>query len=75
MCGDMSTDEDGKFERRRAAWEKKLLFPHMEAELNWLRAMQDATVDAGLKQTEIRKNCILFNIASVGLGSGLVLVS
>ena len=63
----LTTDEDVEFERRRAAWEKQLLFPYMEAELNWLRTMQDTIVDGGLKQTAIRKNCILFNIASIGL--------
>lgn len=63
----LATDDDAEFKWRRAAWEEQLLFPHMEAELDWLRAMQDAMVDAGLKLTGIRKNCILLNVASVGL--------
>lgn len=71
---DLTTDDDAEFERRRAAWEKQLLFPHMEAELDWLRAMQDAMVDAGLKQTAIRKNCLLLNITSVGLALWMLLI-
>lgn len=71
---DLTKDSDAEFERRREAWEKHLLLPYMEAELDWLRTMQDAIVDAGLKQTSIRKNCILFNITSVGLVFWMLLI-
>jgi len=71
MKEDMPTGDDGEFDRRRAAWERQLLFPHMEAELDWLRAMQDATVDAGLTQTEIRKGCVWFNLGSTRVGTQL----
>lgn len=68
MSGEKLTDDDcTESERQRAAWEEQLLFPHMQAELDWLRGMQDAIVDAGLMQKAIRKNCILVNIASIVL--------
>lgn len=74
MGGDMPTGDDAEFERRHAAWEKQLLFPYMEAELDWLRRMQDAIVDAGLRQIAVRKYCILFNIASIGVFSWMLLI-
>ncbi len=70
----LATDDDAEFERRRAAWEKQLRFPHMEAELDWLRAMQDAMVDAGLKLTGFKRNCILLNFGSAGLASWMLLI-
>jgi hypothetical protein len=73
MRGETSKGDDAESERQHAAWEKQLLFPYMEAELDWLRRMQDAIVDAGLKQIAIRKYCILFNIASVGVVSWMLL--
>jgi uncharacterized membrane protein len=75
VIGEELTDDDcSEPERRRAAWEEQLLFPHMQAELDWLRGMQDAIVDAGLKQKAIRKKCTIVNIVSVGLALWMLLM-
>jgi hypothetical protein len=60
--------DDVDYELRRAAWERNLLHPDMETELEWLRAMQSTVVDAGLDHISVRKFCLLFNVVSAGLG-------
>jgi hypothetical protein len=74
MGGNTQSD-DADYERRHAAWERKLLHPHMETELEWLRTIQSTVVDAGLKQISVRKFCLWFNVISLGLGIRIVFQS
>jgi hypothetical protein len=59
--------DEAELAASRTSFERVLLHPHLEAELEWLRAMQETIVDAGLHQILVRKYCIVFNLVSIGL--------
>lgn len=65
--------EQDEFEERREAFERVLLHPHLEGELEWLRIMQDTTIEAGLNQIVFRKYCIAFNLLSAALALKITL--
>lgn len=65
-------NDDADYMRRHAVWERELLHPHLETELEWLRTIQATLVDAGLNHLSVRNLCLWFNACSIGLAIWMV---